>query len=100
MKVPGLLTKLALAVFPCPSLTMHCIQEHNGKTKQFTEDDTFRVLSRPSFEEMTRLYHRYLGSNVRITVDKFFKQHKWTFDEYITIKWDHEDNDWKMRTLD
>lgn len=68
------------------------------EAKVFTEDDTFRALSRPSFQEMTRLYRHHLGG-MGVPIDSFFEQYGWTFDEYLNIKWDHDDNDWKRSTI-
>jgi hypothetical protein len=52
-----------------------------------TEDDTFRVLSRPCFEEMRELYRDWWLNNKTNTSLRisFMKQHKWTWLEFVLV---------------
>lgn len=48
------------------------------------EDDTFRVLSRPSIIELLGLYATWnnSGTHTKEEADSFFIGHKWTIDEF------------------
>jgi hypothetical protein len=51
-----------------------------------TEEDTFRILSRPSFTEINQLYLKLLFDRqnhlVWRHVVEFFDEHKWGVDEF------------------
>jgi hypothetical protein len=49
-----------------------------------TEDETFKKLSRISFDEMIRLFKDWNEPIDNFNeVIKFFEGHKWTYQEYI-----------------
>ena len=48
-----------------------------------TEDDTFRVLSRPSFDEMERMvYPWWYDTRDRKALVKLLEENKWTIAEF------------------
>jgi hypothetical protein len=51
-----------------------------------TEDDTFRVLSRPGFDEMLRIHNewrqRQPTKNTELRIP-FMKHHNWTWLEFV-----------------
>jgi len=54
-----------------------------------TEDDTFRILSRPTYDEMSSLRSDWIDSCAASTNkirdhDKFLEEHGWTWPEFIT----------------
>lgn len=52
-----------------------------------TEDDTFKALSRISFPELKKKYLELYTTTGSITFSKeskFFEDHKWTFQEYVS----------------
>ena len=65
--------------------------------KQNTEDDTFRKLKRPSYEQINELAER-LPDEIFHDDEKiadFFISHDWTVDEF-TIEWNKRHPDiWK-----
>jgi len=52
----------------------------------YTEDDTFRVLSRPGFDEMMHIHNqwrRLLSDRSTIQRIPFMKQYKWSWSEFV-----------------
>lgn len=54
------------------------------------EDDTFRILSRPSFEEIDDIFYKWLRHDTTtFTIknykerERFLEQHGWTYAEYV-----------------
>lgn len=53
---------------------------------RFTEDDTFRILSRPSIDEMIMIHNKWWYTNP--SKDKrqripFMEQYGWTWEEFV-----------------
>lgn len=62
--------------------------EHGRKTsnedKKENEDDTYKKLSRVSFDEMVRIMHDWKTPISRADeVEGFLNLHKWTYAEYL-----------------
>lgn len=50
-----------------------------------TEDDTFRILSRPSLQEMIGHYKAWVDDNFLMeSPDKAIEQHGWGWQEFLT----------------
>jgi hypothetical protein len=52
-----------------------------------TEDDTFRILSRPGFDEMRNIHHAWyydgtINKNTSLRIP-FMKKHGWTWLEFM-----------------
>lgn len=59
------------------------IEEENNY-KMNPEDQTFKVLSRCSFEEILRLFKDWHEPvNAFDDIRQFFIRHKWTYEEYL-----------------
>ena len=54
-----------------------------------TEDDLFRILSRPSFQEMKKIEHVWIddGTDHRLFIE-ILTHHGWTIEEYEQIEED------------
>lgn len=56
---------------------------------EMTEDDTFKALSKPSYDEMYILYYKWIQAKAQnfelvdyVIIKKFFNSHNWTYKEY------------------
>lgn len=48
-----------------------------------TEDDTFRILKRPPYQDMWELYLNFIGVGIKSdkSIEHFLKGHGWTREE-------------------
>jgi len=58
--------------------------EDKEKSKKISEEETFKKLSRVSFEEMFRIFKDWHGPiSDNTDIEKFLNLHKWTYKEYL-----------------